>query len=159
MQKIVTNLWFDTQAEQAAQFYISVFGSGQILSVSRYSESGPGEPGTAVAVEFELAGQRYTGINGGPHFTFSEAISLAISCADQAEVDHFWDSLIADGGQESQCGWLKDKFGLSWQVIPTALGGLLGDPDPARAGRATQAMLGMRKLIVADLIAAADAES
>lgn len=157
MQKIVTSLWFDTQAEEAAQFYISVFGSGRILNVARLSDAGPDEPGTAVVVDFELAGQRYTAINGGPQFPFTEAISLTIGCADQAEVDHFWDGLIAGVGQEGQCGWLKDKYGVSWQVVPAALGELMGDPDPARAARAVAAMMGMRKLIVADLIAAADA--
>jgi predicted 3-demethylubiquinone-9 3-methyltransferase (glyoxalase superfamily) len=157
MQKIVTNLWFDTQAEEAARYYISIFGSGAITSVSHFPEGAPGEPGTVLSVGFELAGQHFVGINGGPEFTFTEAISLAVSCADQDEVDRFWYALSGDGGQESQCGWVKDKYGLSWQVVPEILPELLSDPDPDRAARAVHAMLGMRRLIIADLIAAADA--
>jgi predicted 3-demethylubiquinone-9 3-methyltransferase (glyoxalase superfamily) len=155
-QKIVPNLWFDTQAEEAAQYYIDVFGSGRVLGVTRYPEGSPGVAGSVMAVEFEAAGMCFVGINGGPHFTFTEAVSFEIACADQAEVDRFWDRFIADGGEESQCGWLKDKYGLSWQVVPVGMTELFADPDPARAQRAVQAMLGMRKLDVAALRAAAD---
>jgi predicted 3-demethylubiquinone-9 3-methyltransferase (glyoxalase superfamily) len=157
MQRIVTNLWFDTQAEEAAQLYVGLFPNSRIVSAVRYTEAGPGEPGAVVTVEFELDGQRFTAINGGPQFPFTEAVSLAVPCADQAEVDHYWDGLLAGGGQESQCGWLKDRFGLSWQIIPSVLGELLADPDPERARRATEAMLGMRRLVIAHLVAAADA--
>jgi predicted 3-demethylubiquinone-9 3-methyltransferase (glyoxalase superfamily) len=155
-QKIVPNLWFDTQAEEAAEFYISVFGSGRILTVLRYTEAGPGPAGSVVTVEFELAGQRFVGINGGPAFTFTEAVSMQIDCADQDEVDHFWQRLLEGGGQESMCGWLKDRYGLSWQVVPAGLEELLGDRDTGRATRATEAMLSMRKLDIAALRAAAD---
>jgi predicted 3-demethylubiquinone-9 3-methyltransferase (glyoxalase superfamily) len=154
-QKIVPNLWFDTQAQEAAEFYIAVFGSGRIVNVMRNTEAGPGEPGSVVAVEFEIAGQRFVGINGGPQFTFSEAVSFGIDCADQEEIDHYW-ARLTDGGEESQCGWLKDRYGLSWQVVPTGLDDLLGDADPERARRATEAMYAMRKLDIAALRAAAD---
>jgi predicted 3-demethylubiquinone-9 3-methyltransferase (glyoxalase superfamily) len=156
MPRITPNLWFDTEAKDAADFYVSVFPNSRITHVSRYGEAGPREAGTVLTVDFELDGQRFTAINGGPEFRFSEAISLLISCADQQEVDHYW-SALSEGGAESQCGWLKDRYGLSWQVIPKALYELLGDPDPERARRAMQAMLTMRKLDVAALRAAADA--
>ena len=156
---IIPNLWFDTQALEAAEHYVSVFPNSQIVSVTRYPAGAPGPEGEVMTVEWELDGQRFIGINGGPHFTFDEAVSFMISCADQAEVDRFWDALTADGGQESMCGWLKDRFGLSWQVIPAGLSELLGDPDPGRAQRATAAMLQMRKLDLAALHAAADAEA
>jgi len=155
MPQIVPNLWFDHQAEEAAAFYVSVFPNSEVTSVSHYTEAGPGEPGTAMTVDFVLDGQPFTGINGGPAFTFSEAISLLVVCADQEEVDHYWGRLT-DGGEEVQCGWLKDRFGLSWQVVPTGMQEVLGDPDPARAQRAMQAMLGMKKLDLAALRAAAD---
>jgi len=154
-QKIVPSLWFDTEAEEAAAFYTSVFENSRILSVSHYSEGAPRPAGTVMTVEFELNGQRFVGINGGPQFTFDEAISFQITCADQDEVDHYWERL-SEGGGEGQCGWLKDRFGLSWQVIPTGIGELLGDPDPERAQRAMQAMLKMRKLDLAAMRAAAD---
>ncbi len=153
--KIVPNLWFDTEAEEAAAFYVSVFENSRIVKVLRYTDAGPGPVGTVVAVEFELGGQRFVGINGGPHFTFSEAVSLQIDCADQGEVDYFWERLV-EGGAESQCGWLKDRYGLSWQVVPTELGELMGDTDARRAARATRAMLAMTKLDIAALRAAAD---
>jgi predicted 3-demethylubiquinone-9 3-methyltransferase (glyoxalase superfamily) len=155
-QKIVPNLWFDTQAEEAAQYYIDVFGDGRVLSLSRYPEGSPGPAGSVMAVDFEVAGMHLVGINGGPQFPFTEAVSLQIDCADQAEVDRFWDRLIGDGGEPSQCGWLKDKYGLSWQVVPRGMEELFADPDPARAARAVQAMLQMTKLDVAALRAAAD---
>jgi predicted 3-demethylubiquinone-9 3-methyltransferase (glyoxalase superfamily) len=144
-------LWFDGQAEQAAEFYTSVFPDSAVTDVSRLPD------GTALMVQFSLDGQPYQGLNGGhrPDHPFTEAISFSISCADQAEVDHYWDGLSA-GGQEGPCGWLTDRFGVSWQVVPTQLGELLGDPDPERSQRAMQAMLGMRRLVVAELEAAAD---
>ena len=155
-QKIIPNLWFDTQAEEAAHYYIDVFGEGQVLTVTRYPEGSPGPAGSVMSVDFEVAGMRLVGINGGPQFPFTEAVSLQIDCADQAEVDRFWDRLIGDGGEEGQCGWLKDRYGLSWQVVPQGMEQIFADPDPARAQRAVQAMLGMRKLDVAALRAAAD---
>ncbi len=156
-QKITPNLWFDTEAEEAAEFYVSVFGGdSRIVSVSHYTEAGPGEPGSVMVVEFELGGQRFIGINGGPQFKFSEAISLQINCKDQAEVDYYWERLLADGGEEGPCGWLKDKFGLSWQVTPTGMDELFDDTDPERANRAMQAMLKMKKLDIGELRRAAD---
>jgi predicted 3-demethylubiquinone-9 3-methyltransferase (glyoxalase superfamily) len=157
--RITPNLWFDTQAEEAAKFYCSVFPNSEITNVLYYTEAGPGPAGTAVTVEFVLDGQKFTGINGGPQFTFTEAVSLEINCADQAEVDYYWDHLLADGGEESMCGWLKDKYGLSWQVVPAVLYELLTGPDSERTNRATQAMLRMRKLDVAALQAAANGEA
>src|SRR4051812_39309144 len=154
-QKIVPNLWFDTEAEDAANFYTSVFKSSRIVNVSRYTEAGPRPAGTVMTVEFELDGQRFVGINGGPEFKFDEAVSFQIDCADQAEVDYYWDRL-AEGGSESQCGWLKDRYGLSWQVVPKGIGELFADSDPERARRVMEAMLGMRKLDIAALRAAAD---
>jgi len=154
-QKIVTNLWFDTEAEEAAEFYTSTFENSRIVNVSHYPEGAPRAAGMVMTVEFELDGQRFVGINGGPEFTFDEAISLQISCKDQDEVDYFWERLT-DGGEESQCGWLKDRYGLSWQVVPKGMEEVFSDPDPERARRATQAMLGMRKLDIAALRSAAD---
>ena len=155
-QKIIPNLWFDTEAEEAAAFYISVFKNSQIVAVARYPEDAPREAGMVMTVEFELDGQRFVGINGGPEFKFDEAVSFQINCADQAEVDYYWERLTADGGEESQCGWLKDKFGLSWQVVPEGMDAVFSDPDPARAHRAMQAMLKMKKLDIAELQKAAD---
>jgi predicted 3-demethylubiquinone-9 3-methyltransferase (glyoxalase superfamily) len=154
MQKITPFLWFDTEAEEAAAFYTSLFEGSRVGAVSRYGEGSPGEPGRVMTVEFELAGQTYVALNGGPEFPFTEAVSLQVSCEDQAEVDRLWDALT-EGGAESQCGWLKDRYGLSWQIVPTRLHELLGDPDPGRSQRAMQAMLGMKKLDVAALEAAA----
>ncbi|MGY1750442.1 VOC family protein [Modestobacter sp. SYSU DS0511] len=155
-QKIVPNLWFDTQAVEAAHYYIDVLGDGRILSTARYPEGAPGPAGEVMAVEFEAAGMRLVGINGGPQFPFTEAVSLQVDCADQAEVDRLWDRFVGDGGVEGQCGWLRDRYGLSWQIVPEGMTELLADPDPARAQRAVQAMLGMAKLDVAVLRAAAD---
>lgn len=146
MQKITPCLWFDTAGEEAANFYVSVFKNSRILNVSRYGPGMHRPEGLALTVEFELDGQRFTALNGGPEFTFDEAVSFQISCADQAEVDHYWSRLTADGGQESQCGWLKDRWGVSWQVVPEQLASYIGGPDSEGAQRATQAMLGMRKL-------------
>ena len=155
-QKITPNLWFDTEAEEAANFYISVFGkNSRIVSVSRYTDAGPREAGTVMTVEFELDGQRFVGINGGPQFKFDEAVSFQINCETQEEVDYYWERLT-DGGQESQCGWLKDKYGLSWQVVPAGMEEVFSDSDPERAQRAMQAMLGMRKLDIGELRRAAD---
>lgn len=156
MPKITPNLWFDTQGLEAAEFYISIFPNSTITNILHYTDAGPGPAGTVLTVDFELDGQAYTAINGGPHFTFDEAISLLINCADQAEVDYYWEKLL-DGGEPSQCGWLKDRFGLSWQVCPVGMERLLQDPDPARADRAMRAMLQMVKLDLAALEAAADA--
>jgi predicted 3-demethylubiquinone-9 3-methyltransferase (glyoxalase superfamily) len=155
MPSIVPNLWFDGNAEQAAEFYVSVFPNSRILSTTSYTEAGPGVPGTVVTVEWELDGQRFVGINGGPDFTFSPAVSFSISCKDQTEVDYYWDKLT-DGGEEVQCGWLSDRFGLSWQVVPDGLTELFDDPDRERAKRATEAMFTMKKLDLAALRAAAD---
>jgi predicted 3-demethylubiquinone-9 3-methyltransferase (glyoxalase superfamily) len=155
MPRITPNLWFDTQGREAAEFYVSVFPNSEIRHVSHYGEAGPRPAGTVLTVDFVLDGQEYTAINGGPNFTFNEAISLLINCADQEEVDHYWTSLT-EGGEEGPCGWLKDRYGVSWQVSPAALGELLNDPDPGRAQRAMTAMLGMRKIEVAALHAAAD---
>lgn len=145
MQKITTFLWFDDQAEEAAEFYTSLFRDSRILDVQRYGEAGPGEPGTAMTVRFELAGQEFIALNGGPHYTFNEAVSLYVDCEDQQEVDELW-KRFTEAGEESQCGWLKDKYGLSWQIVPKALPELIGGPDPAGAQRAMQAMLGMKKI-------------
>ena len=155
-QKIIPNLWFDTQAEEAAHYYIDVFGQGRVISVARYPEGAPGPAGSVMTVEFEVGGLRFIGINGGPQFPFTEAVSFQIDCADQAEVDRFWNRFVADGGTEGQCGWLTDKYGLSWQVVPDGMAEVFADPDPERAQRAVQAMLGMKKLDVAALRAAAD---
>jgi predicted 3-demethylubiquinone-9 3-methyltransferase (glyoxalase superfamily) len=148
-------LWFDGQAEAAAELYTKVFPNSTIDDVTRYGPDTPGTEGAVLTVEFTLDGTKYTGLNGGPHFTFSEAISFQIMCADQAEVDHYW-TRLSEGGEESQCGWLKDRFGLSWQVVPTRMFELLHDPDADRAQRAMQAMLKMRKLDIAELERAAD---
>jgi predicted 3-demethylubiquinone-9 3-methyltransferase (glyoxalase superfamily) len=145
-QKITPFLWFDNNAEQAMNFYVSIFKDSKILEVSRYGESGPGPKGTVMTGTFQLEGQQFMALNGGPHFKFTEAISLFVSCESQEEVDDLWDKLIADGGAPSQCGWLKDRFGLSWQIVPTILGKLLGDKDPAKAKRAMEAMLAMTKI-------------
>lgn len=154
-QHIVPNLWFDTEAEEAAAFYVSVFPDSRIVDVVRYTEAGPGPAGSVVTVEFELRGQRFVGINGGPAFPFTEAVSFQITCESQEEVDYYWERLT-DGGQEVQCGWLKDRYGLSWQVVPRVLSELLTDADPERSRRATEAMLGMVKLDIDALRTAAD---
>jgi len=154
-QKITPNLWFDTEAEEAAEFYVSVFKDSRVVSKSHYSEAGPREAGMVMTVDFELDGQRFTGINGGPDFKFDEAVSFLISCEDQDELDYYWEKL-SEGGSESQCGWLKDRYGLSWQVVPPGMEELFNDPDPERARRAMEAMLKMSKLDVAELRRAAD---
>ncbi len=145
MKKITPFLWFDTQAEEAMNFYVSVFKNSKVGGVSR------GPDGRAFSVSFELDGQEFMGLNAGPHHKFNEAISFYVDCKDQAEVDELWNKLIADGGEESMCGWCKDKFGLSWQIIPKQLGEWMGDSDPEKSQRVMQAMLKMQKIIVADL--------
>ena len=145
MQKITPWLWFDTQGEEAANFYITVFENSRILDVARYGVAGPGPDGAVMTVTFELDGQKLVALNGGPHFTFNEAISFQVSCETQDEVDYLW-SKLSQGGEEGPCGWLKDKYGVSWQIVPTALAELIGDPDPEKAQQAMKAMLGMRKI-------------
>jgi predicted 3-demethylubiquinone-9 3-methyltransferase (glyoxalase superfamily) len=154
MPAITTSLWFDDNLEEAAEFYTSVFPNSSIEVLHRTTAAGPGEPGTVLSGFFVLDGARFMGINGGPHFQFSEAVSFVVQCKDQDEVDHYWDRLV-DGGEESQCGWLKDRFGLSWQITPDRLFELISDPDPARAAAATKAMHGMRKIVIAELEEAA----
>jgi predicted 3-demethylubiquinone-9 3-methyltransferase (glyoxalase superfamily) len=164
-QKINTYLWFDDQAEEAANLYVDLFktrpggqaAESKVTNVARYGEAGPGEPGSAMTVTFDLDGQEFIALNGGPQFPFTEAVSLFVHCDSQEEVDHFWNALTSDGGEESQCGWLKDRFGLSWQIIPDRLLELIGDPDPGRSRRAMEAMLKMGKIDVATLEKAADA--
>jgi predicted 3-demethylubiquinone-9 3-methyltransferase (glyoxalase superfamily) len=153
--KITPNLWFDTEAEEAASFYVSVFENSRIVHVAHYTESGPRLAGTVMVVEFELDGQRFVAINGGPQFKFDEAVSFQITCDTQEEIDLYWERLT-DGGEEGPCGWLKDRFGLSWQVTPSGMDELFADPDRERADRAMQAMLGMRKLDIEELRRAAD---
>jgi predicted 3-demethylubiquinone-9 3-methyltransferase (glyoxalase superfamily) len=152
-QKVRACLWFDHEAEEAAEFYVSLIPSSRILGVARYSEAGPGKPGSVLTVCFELGGVQYLALNGGPVFKFTEAISLAVDCADQAEVDRLWTELGA-GGTHSRCGWLKDRYGLSWQIVPSRLPELVNGPDKAGATRAMQAMLQMGKIDIAALEAA-----
>jgi predicted 3-demethylubiquinone-9 3-methyltransferase (glyoxalase superfamily) len=154
-QKIVPNLWLDTEAEEAAEFYLSVFKNSRVVNVSHYTEAGPREAGTVMTVEFELDGQRFVAINGGPEFKFTEAVSFQITCETQDEIDYYW-AALSDGGEEGPCGWLKDRYGLSWQVVPSGMEELFADPDPKRAERAMRGLLGMRKLDIAALRAAAD---
>ena len=156
MPKITPCLWFDTQGEEAAEFYTSIFPNSRIVDVARYGEAGPRDAGTVMVVKFELDGQEFVALNGGPEFTFDEAISFQIDCADQDEVDRYSEALT-DGGEQGPCGWVKDRFGLSWQVVPARLIELLGDPDEAKAQRAMAAMLEMRKIDIAAVEAAADA--
>jgi predicted 3-demethylubiquinone-9 3-methyltransferase (glyoxalase superfamily) len=156
MQRITPSLWFDTEAEEAADFYVSVFKNSQVLNVSRYGEAGPRPAGTVMTVDFELDGQQFIALNGGPEFPFTEAVSLQVNCETQEEVDRYW-SVLSEGGEEGPCGWLKDRYGLSWQIIPVALAELLNDPDAAKAQRAMAAMLQMKKIDIAALHAAAEA--
>ena len=154
-QKITPFLWFDNQAEEAVNFYSSIFKNSRIKEISRYGEAGPGPVGSVMMASFEVDGQEFVALNGGPRFKFTEAISFVINCETQEEVDYYWNSLLKDGGQESQCGWLKDKFGLSWQVIPVELLELLADRDKEKANRVMQAMMKMIKLDIAILQEAA----
>ncbi|HYD86458.1 MAG TPA: VOC family protein [Vitreimonas sp.] len=155
MQKISPMLWFDKEAEPAANHYVSIFKNSKIKTIARYPEGTPYEPGSVMTVEFELDGQHFTALNGGPHFRFDEAISFVIDCKDQAEVDYYWAALLEGGGKESQCGWLKDKFGLSWQVVPRQLIELSTSPDKAQNARVFGAMMKMVKIDVAELERAA----
>jgi predicted 3-demethylubiquinone-9 3-methyltransferase (glyoxalase superfamily) len=155
MQKITPFLWFDGNAEEAANFYISIFKNSKLGKISRYGDAGPGPKGTAMSVTFQIEGQEFFALNGGPQFKFTPAISFFVNCETQQEVDDLWEKLSA-GGRTDRCGWLQDKFGLSWQIIPTVLGQLLGDKDPQRAKRAMQAMLQMTKLDIKKLQQAAD---
>lgn len=158
MSKITPFLWFDNQAEEATKFYTSVFKNSKIGSIARYGDAGPGPNGSVMTASFEIDGQQFVALNGGPHFKFTEAISFVVNCESQKEVDYYWEKLTANGGQESQCGWLKDKFGLSWQIVPTILSQLLQDKDAKKAQRVMQAMLKMKKIVIADLQTAYDGQ-
>ena len=150
IQKITPFLWFDSQAEEAANFYTSIFRNSRIVNVSRYSEVGPGRKGKVMVVAFQLDGQDFIALNGGPQFRFTEAVSFVVNCETQGEVDEFWEKL-SEGGEQVQCGWLKDKYGLSWQVVPTVLGELMTDPDPAKSKRVMEALLQMKKIDIQGL--------
>ena len=154
MPDITPFLWFDTEAEEGANFYTSLFPNSRILDVTRYGSAGPGDEAKVMTVSFELNGQKFVGLNGGPSHTFSEAVSFVVNCEDQDEVDSYWEQL-SDGGEEGPCGWLKDRFGLSWQIVPTALPRLLTDPDPEKAQRVLEAMMQMKKIEIDDLERAA----
>ena len=155
MQKIVPFLWFDDKAEEAMNFYVSIFKNSKRGRISRYGEAGPGPKGTVMVATFQLEGQEFMALNGGPHFKFTEAISLVVNCETQDEVDAFWEKL-SEGGSKGQCGWLKDKYGLSWQIIPTVLGELMSDPDPEKSKRVMTAMLKMSKIVIRGLKQAYD---
>jgi predicted 3-demethylubiquinone-9 3-methyltransferase (glyoxalase superfamily) len=156
VQKITPFLWFDQQAEEAANYYVGIFPNSKVTKVIRCGPAGPGPAGSVLTVAFELAGLSLVGLNGGPHFKFTEAVSFVVNCDSQKEVDYYWEKLTADGGAPVECGWLKDKFGLSWQITPTVLLELIGDPDPAKAGRALQAMMTMKKIDIAGIKQAAE---
>jgi predicted 3-demethylubiquinone-9 3-methyltransferase (glyoxalase superfamily) len=158
MQKITPFLWFDDNAEEAAKFYTSVFKNSKMGDIIHYGEAGPGQAGTVMIVTFELEGQKFTAVNGGPRFKFTEAISMVVNCETQEEIDYFWEKL-SDGGEKSRCGWLTDKFGLSWQVVPTVVAELMSDKDPARSQRVMNAVLQMDKLDIAAMKQAAGADS
>lgn len=155
LNKITPCLWFDDQGEEAATFYTSIFDNSRITEITRYGPAGPRPEGMVMTVSFELAGQPFTALNGGPEFTFNEAISFQVSCESQEEADRFWTKLSA-GGEEGQCGWLRDKYGVAWQIVPTELFEVLRDPDPERSQRATKALLGMRKIDISEIRRAAD---
>jgi predicted 3-demethylubiquinone-9 3-methyltransferase (glyoxalase superfamily) len=146
----VTCLWFDTEAEQAATFYTGIFKDSSLSAVHRHTEAGPGPAGSVLLVEFELNGQKFSALNGGPQFTFNESVSIVVTCADQAEVDYYWNSLT-EGGQEIACGWLKDKYGLCWQIVPAVFMEMMGDPDQEKVARVMRAMMTMTKLDIAEL--------
>ena len=156
MQKITPFLWFDHQAEEAARFYASVFKDGKVKTLSHYGDAGPGAKGSVMTAEFELFGQDFVALNAGPHFRFNESISFVVHCESQEEVDYYWDRLTADGGEESACGWLKDKYGLSWQITPTVLLKLIKDKDPQRANRVMKAMMTMKKIDIKTIEQAAE---
>lgn len=155
-KKVTPFLWFESNAEEAAKYYTTVFADSEILHEQRWGEGGPGPAGSILTISFRLNSQEFVALNGGPQYTFSPATSFVIECDTQEEVDHYWNS-FADGGRPNMCGWIDDKFGVTWQVVPKRLMELLSDPDPGRAGRATQAMMQMRKIVIADLEAAANA--
>lgn len=157
-QRIQTCLWFDNNAEEAVNFYILVFPNSKILTMSYYTENMPGTPGDVLMVSFQMEGQEFLALNGGPHFTFSPAISLYVNCETQEEIDTLWEKLLADGGKESECGWLTDKFGLSWQIVPSMVQQMISDPDPARSNRVMQAIMKMVKLDLATLKRAYEGE-
>ena len=157
MQKITICLWFDGQAEEAMNFYVSIFKNAKVLSVNRYGKGAPAPEGTVLTANFELNGQQFTALNGGPMYKFSPATSFVVNCETQDEVDYYWDKLVA-GGKPSQCAWLDDKFGVSWQIVPKQLMQLMSDPDPVKAGRVMQAMFKMTKIVIADLQRAYDAD-
>ena len=157
-QKITPFLWFNDNAEEAASLYVSLFANSKILNVARYGDAGPGPSGSVMTVKFQLAGLEFVALNGGPHFTFTEAVSLVVNCETQAEIDEFWEKLSADGGEKSRCGWLKDRFGLSWQIVPAALEEMVTDEHPVRSQRVMAAMLQMEKMDLAALQKAYDAE-
>lgn len=157
MQKITICLWFDGQAEEAMNFYVSIFKNAKVLSVNRYGKGAPAPEGTVLTANFELNGQQFTALNGGPMYRFSPATSFVVNCETQDEVDYYWDKLVA-GGKPSQCAWLDDKFGVSWQIVPKQLMQLMSDPDPVKAGRVMQAMFKMTKIVIADLQRAYDAD-
>jgi predicted 3-demethylubiquinone-9 3-methyltransferase (glyoxalase superfamily) len=156
MPRITPNLWFDTESEEAAEHYVSIFPNSKVTNVIHYTAAGPGPEGTVLTVDFELDGQPFTAINGGPMFTFSEAVSFLIVCAGQEEIDYYWEKL-SDGGEESVCGWLKDRYGLSWQVVPEGWDEIFKDPDPRKPNAAMTALFGMKKIDVAAIQAAVDA--
>jgi len=155
MRKITPFLWFETQAEEAANFYVSIFDNSRIVKIARYGEAGPGPKGSVMTVDFALDGQEFIGLNGGPQFKFTEAISFSVDCKTQEEVDRFW-ARLSEGGEEGPCGWVKDKYGLSWQINPTILGEMLNDPDPEKSQRVMRAMLEMKKIDIAGLQKAYD---
>ena len=150
MPKITPFLWFDTEAEEAAKYYVSIFKNSKIRTITRYGDAGPGPEGSVMTVVFDLEGQEFIALNGGPHFKFTEAVSLSVDCRTQQEVDEYWDKL-SRGGEQGPCGWVKDKYGLSWQINPTILGEMLNDPDPRKASDVMEAMLGMKKIVIAEL--------
>jgi predicted 3-demethylubiquinone-9 3-methyltransferase (glyoxalase superfamily) len=156
MPNITPFLWFNTEAEEAMNFYVATFPNSRVKGLTRWGDGGPGPKGAVLTANFELDGKEFTALNGGPQFKFTEAVSFVVMCETQEEIDKYWDRLTGEGGQESMCGWLKDKYGLSWQIVPSKLSKLLGDPDSARAGRATQALLQMKKLDIAALEKAAN---
>lgn len=155
MQKIVPFLWYDGKAEEAANFYVSIFKNSKIKNIRRYGEAGPGQKGSVMSAEFELEGQEFIALNGGPHYTFSPAISFFVNCETQAEVDELWEEL-SEGGEKVQCGWLRDKYGVSWQIIPTALGKMLADKEPQKSQRVMKVMMGMTKIEIDGLKRAYD---
>ncbi len=158
MQKITPFLWYDDKAEEAANFYVSIFKNSKILHVARYGDAGPGPKGSVMVAEFQIEGQNFVALNGGPQFKFTEAVSFVINCETQEEVDYFWEQLTANGGAESMCGWLKDKYGLSWQVVPTVSIEMMKDKDPEKSGRVMKAILQMKKIDIETLKRAYDGE-